>query len=60
MARNKHNTPIIIKYPFWQMTTANPKVIYVCINYREAYVPERIAKHVTGHGVNQCHFRKIF
>ncbi len=55
MARSKHHPPIIIKYPFWQMTTANPKVIYVCINYREAYVPERIAKHVTGHGVNQCH-----
>ncbi len=38
------NTPGIIKYPFWQMTAANPKAIYVCFNYGEAYVPEEIAK----------------
>lgn len=38
------NTPGIIKYPFWQMTAANPKATYVCINYGEAYVPEEIAK----------------
>lgn len=38
------NTPGIIKYPFWQMTAENPKAIYVCINYGEAYVPEKIAK----------------
>lgn len=25
MVRNKHNTPGIIKYPFWQMTAENPK-----------------------------------
>lgn len=38
------NTPGIIKYPFWQMTAANPKATYACINYGEAYVPEEIAK----------------
>lgn len=38
------NTPIIIKYPFWQITAANPNAIYACINYGEAYVPEEIAK----------------
>lgn len=39
-----YNTPGIIKYPFWQMTAANPKATYACINYGEAYVPEEIAK----------------
>lgn len=34
----------IIKYPFWQMTAANPKATYACINYGEVYVPEEIAK----------------
>ncbi|MCI8566864.1 MAG: Sir2 silent information regulator family NAD-dependent deacetylase [Lachnospiraceae bacterium] len=38
------NTPGIIKYPFWQMTAANPKAIYACVNFGEAYVPEKIAK----------------
>ena len=23
--RNKHNTPVIIKYPFWQMTFQDPQ-----------------------------------
>ncbi len=32
MVRNKHNTPGIIKYPFWQMTYENPKSAYACIN----------------------------
>ena len=27
------NTPVIIKYPFWQMTAKNPKAIYACVNY---------------------------
>lgn len=27
------NTPVIIKYPFWQMTMANDKAIYACLNY---------------------------
>ena len=44
MARNKHNTLGIIKYPFWQMTAENPKAKYVCINYGEANVPEKIAE----------------
>lgn len=41
MVRNKHNTPVIIKYPFWQMTAANPKAMYVCINYGEAVCHSR-------------------
>lgn len=32
MARNKQNTPGIIKYPFWQMTYQNPKAVYACVN----------------------------
>lgn len=37
------NTPGIIKYPFWQMTAANPKANYVCINYGEAKCPREIS-----------------
>ena len=36
------NTPIIVKYPFWQMTLANEKAVYACINYGEAFYPEDI------------------
>ncbi len=37
------NTPVIIKYPFWKMTYANPKAVYACLNFGEAYVPDEIA-----------------
>lgn len=37
-----YNTPVIIKYPFWQMTAKNPDATYVCINYGEAVCPEQI------------------
>lgn len=33
------NTPVIVKYPFWQMTLANEKAVYACINYGEAFCP---------------------
>ncbi|MBQ8069140.1 MAG: hypothetical protein IJ201_12440 [Solobacterium sp.] len=36
------NTPVIIKYPFWQMTMVNPNAVYACINYGEAFCPEEI------------------
>lgn len=36
------NTPVIIKYPFWQMTLNNPNAVYACINYGEAYCPNEI------------------
>ncbi|MBR2846222.1 MAG: hypothetical protein IKF00_13555 [Solobacterium sp.] len=35
---------MIIKYPFWQMTNDNPKAVYACLNYNEAYCPVQIAK----------------
>ena len=37
------NTPVIVKYPFWQMTLTNDKATYACLNYSEAYCPEEIA-----------------
>lgn len=37
------NTPVIIKYPFWQMTAKNPKAVYACVNRGEAYCPQEIA-----------------
>ena len=36
-------TPVIVKYPFWQMTLANEKSVYACINYGEAFCPGEIA-----------------
>ena len=38
-----YNTPVIIKYPFWNMTKAWKDARYICLNYREAYAPEEIA-----------------
>ena len=39
-----YNTPIIIKYPFWQMTAKNPNATYVCINQGQAVYPQEIEK----------------
>lgn len=36
------NTPVIIKYPFWQMTAKNPNATYVCINQGQAVCPQEI------------------
>lgn len=36
------NTPVIIKFPFWKMTMANPEALYACLNYGEAYCPRQI------------------
>lgn len=38
------NTPVIVKYPFWQMTSENPKAVYACLNFSEAYCPQQIEK----------------
>ena len=38
------NTPMIVKYPFWQMTDANERAVYACLNYGEAYCPKQIEK----------------
>lgn len=39
-----YNTPGIIKYPFWQMTSENPDAVYACINYNEAAAPQEIQR----------------
>lgn len=36
------NTPVIIKYPFWQGTLANHQATYACVNYGEAHAPVQI------------------
>ncbi len=38
------NTPGIIKYPFWQMTSENPNAVYACVNKYEASCPSVIEK----------------
>ena len=44
VVRNKHNTPVIIKYPFWQMTAKNPRAVYACVNYGDAAAPRETEK----------------
>ncbi|MCU6763551.1 Uncharacterised protein [uncultured Roseburia sp.] len=39
-----YNTPVIIKYPFWQMTAQNPRAVYVCLNLMDAAAPQEIAR----------------
>ena len=36
------NTPVIIKYPFWRYTNANPDATYACVSYGEAYAHDSI------------------
>ena len=38
-----YNTPVIIKYPFWQMTAKKPRATYACINRGEVFCPAEIA-----------------
>ncbi len=38
------NTPVIIKYPFWQMTMVNKNAVYACVNYGEAFCPQEISE----------------
>ena len=38
------NTPVVIKYPFWQMTAKNSKAVYVCINQGQALCSNEIAE----------------
>lgn len=42
MVRNKHNTPGIIKYPFFSMTAEDKDNLYVCINTSDMRVPDLI------------------
>lgn len=38
------NTPVIIKYPFWKMTSQNRNAVYACINLGEAGAPADIRR----------------
>lgn len=38
------NTPVIIKYPFWNYTYQNKKATYVCINLGHIVCPKEIQK----------------
>ena len=38
------NTPAIIKYPFWQMTSQNPDAVYACINRGQTACPQEIER----------------
>lgn len=40
--RNKLNTPVIIKYPFWKYTKENKNAFYACLNMGEACCPAEI------------------
>jgi hypothetical protein len=39
-----YNTPVIIKYPFLQMTAKNPNAIYICINQGQAVCMQGLEK----------------
>lgn len=36
------NTPVIIKYPFWEYTAKNPRAVYACVNFGEVFCPDDI------------------
>ena len=36
------NTPVIIKYPFWQMTAKNSDAVYACLNKGQTFCPQEI------------------
>ena len=37
-----YNTPVIIKFPFWQMASENKNAVYACINKGQASCPKQI------------------
>lgn len=39
-----YNTPVIIKYPFWNMTHKNSNAVYVCVNFGDTRCPDEIKK----------------
>ena len=59
-----YNTPVIIKYPFWQMTAKIPNATYACVNKGQAVCPTEIRhKSICINGdisnvINECINRK--
>lgn len=39
-----YNTPVIIKYPFWNMTHKNSNAVYACVNFGDTRCPDEIKK----------------
>lgn len=58
MVRNKHNTPSIIKLPFWDMTAKFTNIFLVTVNLKKISIPE----HLKGKCLTICddlaHFLK--
>ena len=42
------NTPVIIKYTFWNMTYENPNAVYACVNLNNYIYPNEIKKQTYG------------
>lgn len=40
--RNKHNTPMFIQEPFWNLTLSLPKARYIAVNDRYDFLPKEI------------------
>ena len=38
------NTPVIIKFPFWQYTEENPNAYYACLNLGETGCSREISE----------------
>ncbi len=36
------NTPVIIKYPFWEIARKNKQATYVCVNKGDLFAPKDI------------------
>lgn len=54
------NTPIIIKYPFYQMTARNNNATYVCLNYEEERVPIAIKQRsITVNADIRCTLKQL-
>lgn len=39
-----YNTPVIIKFPFWQAVDGNPRATYACVNLGESVAPAGIER----------------
>lgn len=39
-----YNTPVIIKFPFWQAVDRNPRATYACVNLGEAVAPTTLER----------------
>ena len=47
-----YNTPVIIKYPFWQLTYRNPNATYACLNLEEQRFPTELDGRAISLGID--------